>query len=159
MERSQVEKDLSIDKNALDDEWINHPASVFHYSELAVDAEQVLERIELKKDTTVARLDELARASGEKMTEAGVKNWIIRHPDYQAVEEERISARYDCNMYKAVVKAMDHKRKGLEKLVDLYLSNYYAEPRRQVGESLVSERVAAELERVMSKPQLKKETL
>jgi len=152
MDRSQLEQDLTIRANLLDDEWVNFPPKLFSYTEQVVEAEQILERIELKRDTLMAQLDETARNSGEKMTEARVKNWIIAQPVYQEVEEERIKARYEVSMLKAVVKALDSQRKALEKLVDLYLVNYYSEPKRSsVSEQFVESRLHAELERAMAK--------
>jgi hypothetical protein len=149
MDRSQLELDLSIDKNNLDAAWVAHPALVFDYSEKTVEAEQNLERIELKQDITIAQLDAEARVSGEKMTEARVKNWVILHSDYQAVEEERIQAKYEVGILKAAVKALDTKRKGLEKLVDLYLSSYFSEPKHSYSEAAVSNQVHAALAKTM----------
>jgi len=145
MDRPSVERDLSIDKHNLDTEWVNHPTNVLHYSEQAIEAERVLARLELKKDAIVATLDEDARRSDERMTENKVKNYIIRQPGYQAVEEEIIEAKYELNMLKAVVKALDSKRKGLEKIVDLYITNYFSEPRSPIGAELVQEQLATKL--------------
>jgi len=152
MDKSQLEKDLTINPNLLDDEWVNFPSLVLNYSEQVVEAELALERVELKRDVLIAELDDAARNAGEKMTEARVKNWIIAQPLYQQIEEERIKARHELSLLKVAVKALDSKRKGLEKLVDLYLVNYYSEPKRSaVSEQFVESRVQAELERAMAK--------
>jgi len=150
MDKSQVEADVSIDKFALDDEWVKHPSNVLSYSEQAVEAERVVSRLELRKDVLIAQLDQQLRETAtERVTEAVLKNFIARQPEFQELEEEIILAKYELNMLRAVVRALEHKRKGLEKLVDLHLTSYFSEPRSTVGADLVQEQVSKKLKEAL----------
>ena len=139
------EKEIKVDKHHLDEEWEIQPSLVYKYSKQLVSAEKALNDLELDKDVLFAELDEKAREQ-EVSTEAKIKQWIIRQKEYQEVVKKRNNAKYEVGVLQGVVKAFEHKKKALERMVDLYLSNYWAEPKNQLKNELVSDGVFEKLQ-------------
>lgn len=146
MDRERIEAALTLDPYSLDKHWVEHPANVLYFTTAAVDAERVLAQLKLKKDILVANLDaELRNNSSERVTEAVLRNYVVRQDSYQEIEDEIIEAEYEVNMLKAAVRSLEHMRKGLEKLVDLHMINWFSEPRSPIGADLVQEQVHEKL--------------
>lgn len=138
--------DISLDK--LDKDWVTHPGTVYKYALLAVDARDA-------RDRAAARLevaeDDLERVAAEveldvrkrpeqygldKTTEAVVKAAVLLDLRYtnaqRAVYDARRKlnkAKHDVGVYEAALKALDHRRDGLEAAGMLWKASYFASPR------------------------------
>ena len=65
----------------------------------------------------------------DKITEGAIKQAMPLQPEYQHALELLHEAKYHTAIVQAAVTALDHRKKALEKLVDLFLSGYYSQPK------------------------------
>lgn len=129
---------FDLDKHRLDEEWTEQPR---HYNKAAValaDKRADYERAMADRDVTEAELDRDIRIKfekeGTKVTEAVVKNAVTRHRDMIDAVQAVIRARHEMDVAQALVVALDHRKKSLESLVQLWLANYFASPRAKTEE-------------------------
>lgn len=133
---------LGIDKNLLDDEWIAQPKMCLVWSLQLENAEDDFEaaktnfevvkaEVELEIRNNPERCDELPEGAVEKnkVTEKMVASAMIRQTKYAEAQQEWIQAKYRVGVLRAAVKSIDHRKKALEKLVDLHGQQYFASPR------------------------------
>lgn len=125
---------LSIDQNKLDREWTDQPKRFYDYAIKLADARADQERSKVELDLAVAELDQAIRQEPErfgieKITEAAVKNAILMTPRYAKYMKKVIAAKHRVDVLQAAVTALDHRKRALEKLVDLHGQNYFSEPR------------------------------
>jgi len=150
---------LSIDRDRLDEEWVNQPRLYYKYAEMLADAR-------LKHDTRKNQL-ELVRAELsnkirkkpeeyglDKITESVVEGTIILQEEYQDVVNKVNKAKHQMEVIQAVVVALDHKKKALEKLVDLEFQNYHSEPKARKG---VNQERMREVEKRITRKHIKVE--
>lgn len=135
-----MEFDLSIDPLALDQEWLEQPNSyVFHASKLA-DAKKRLDEAKNNLEVVKAELyRSIAADPGlyelAKTTEAAINATIPIQPAYQQAKKEEIEAKHDVQIYEGAVQGLEHRKKALEKLVELHHSGYHSEPRAKRQEN------------------------
>lgn len=134
-----AENPAHINPNRLDREWVVQ-AETFHAAAYAT-AEARLKHAELTQefDLVCAELDHEIRTHParfdlpDKLTEKMIENTVIRQSAYQAALRAVNRAKFDLDSFTAAVGAIEHKKRGLEKLVDLRLADYYAEPKVRSG--------------------------
>ena len=148
---------FTIDKNQLDREWVLHDRLVKRWGEQLAQAQLDLEQAETKLEVIDADLDYKIRRRAEraktKITEAGVKNQIIRSIEHIDAVNKIQKLRYAVNMVKIAVKRADHHKTALENLVDLRLADYFSEPRAgRKSQEHLDERVAQRARRPMDNP-------
>lgn len=125
---------FDIDLNNLDKEW-GKQARKFHKKALALAlAKDELQRADAELDLVRAELDLAIRENPAqydlpKLTDAGVKTAVIVQKEYRMALAEVNRKRHEVEVHLADVRAMEHKKKALEKLVDLRLADYFSEPR------------------------------
>ncbi len=139
---------FEIDKDRLDEEWVNHVKTFHKLAIVSADAREELERAkaneEMVKDelkAVVAELDLDIRSNPskyglEKVTEGAIEKVVIlqsKHAKAQKkvykARQQCIKAQHDSNVADAAVKTMDHKKKALEDLVTLQGRDYFSSPR------------------------------
>lgn len=125
---------LEIDVDNLQEEWVGQPALYFKYAKLLADARDSYERHKAEIDVTRAEIDEVIRQDPEefgleKITETAVKMAIEGHPEYKEVVELALKAKHKVDIFQAATAALDHRKRALEKLVDMEVSMFYAEPK------------------------------
>ncbi len=127
------EKDIIIDPNCLDVEWLEQPSLMMKYGKIAaqtkVDMDMTKERLEVVK----AELDKNIRLNPEKynigkLTESVVASTILLQPEYKEASEAYIKASYEFNMAKYAVQAINDRKDALENLVKLHGMQYFAGP-------------------------------
>lgn len=127
------QRDVSIDKDALDLEWLSHPSIYIRYCEESAKASKVAKEAAQRVKTVYAELYALAAydlaAKGEKVTESSRDSYALTHPNYKAAYQARIDAEYEAEMIQNAVYALGHKKDALQELVRLCLSGYFAGPR------------------------------
>lgn len=129
------ESDLQINQDELDREWVEQPTLYYRYATMLAKARLNHEREKSNIEVARAEVARLIRAKpkkfgiGDKITEAAVKEAILVHKDYTAAVESELKAKYRVDILQATVVALDHRKKALEKLVDLFLANYFSPPR------------------------------
>ena len=137
--------DLQIDENQLDTEWLNQPQLYYRYAAKAADARRDFDAAKDELEVTKAEVDQSIRSDPAKfgltkLTEATVASAVIIQEEYQKAQENVRQARHRHDVYQAAVSALDHRRKALEKLVDLLIANYFSAPRAsKVSKSRMNE--------------------
>src|SRR5687768_2434473 len=125
---------LEIDKDVLDEEWMSQPSLFFRYAAKEAKADNEVDEAKAELEVTEAELDKAIREDPQdygildKCTETAIKNAIKQHKDYQNALEAHHTAKYKAGLLGAMVKALDQRKKALEKLVDLHGQSYFAQP-------------------------------
>ena len=127
------ERDISIDQDALDVEWLDQPKLMFRYAQHAADMQRDYDQAKEQLDVVRAELDKKVREAPEnydiaKLTETVVSNTIITQKEYKQASTNVVNAKHDLDMARAAVKAMDGKKDALENLVRLHGQQYFAGP-------------------------------
>lgn len=138
----ELELVFDIDKNLLDDEWLRQPKLYFEWAVQLEDARAEFEETKAEFDVTKSEVDLAIRMSpGDyedlpkevvekgKITEKMVAAILITQTEYKDAQQAMFTARHRVGILQAVVTALDHRKKALEKLVDLYGQKYFATPR------------------------------
>lgn len=128
------ERDWDIDPYALDKELLRQASLTYHWAERQADAQRDQDEAKAKLDVTRANLDLDVRSNPEaygiaKISEKTVESAVLTQQAYQDGLREIAKARHDLDVFKAAVQACEHKKRALEKLVDLFLAGYFGEPK------------------------------
>ena len=123
-----------LDPLRLDAEWVNQPKLFFEHAILLASAREAWEKAKLKRDLTAADLatdirKDPARYGITKQTVDAVKDCVTIQREMITVESEVVVARHKVDELQSVVDALEHRKKALERLVDLRLAHYFSEPR------------------------------
>ena len=159
-----LEPDLvfDIDKNCLDEEWINQPKRFFNMSLQLEDARDELRtaKAELKLVEAEVGLD--IRANPEKydltkLTENLILSAVINSAQYQDAQTDINNLEYKIGVLKAAVTSLDQRKTGLENLVYLHGQKYFATPRALGQSKEAVSNIEKQAARVKSKVRRKKE--
>ena len=139
MKKDKIKDDefdfLEPDINQLDKEWVNQPKLFFLWSEKLRKAKKRLERAERDFRLVQSEIDLKIRKNPKKYglaadaKEKAIANVILQRPKYKAAQKVVFKKQDRVNTLKNVVSSLDHRKKSLEKLVDLYGQQYFATPR------------------------------
>lgn len=135
------DKDIRIDPDALDLEWLRQSNLTYRYARLLADArrdnERAKERLELVRATLRADIRKFPENYDmAKPTDVSVDAKILECGGYQEALGEFNATRYDMDLIWAAVNAIEAKKTALENLVRLLGMNYFSapkEPRRLVA--------------------------
>lgn len=125
---------VDIDEHALDREWVSQPRNVLRYTTKLANAKHEVATAKARLDVIEAELDQRIRANPEafgiqgKPTENMIERRVVLAKDYQACLDRLNTAQHRVDLLTGVVKALEHKKDGLESLVYLQGRAYYAEP-------------------------------
>jgi hypothetical protein len=140
MEDNIYDKDLKIDTDSLDIEWIKQPKTFMKWAKMAIEASDVMDKKKDALEIIEAELDEEARGKLEgekkKIREAMVTSEIKKSERYQKAQLEYRNARRDYKILDKAVEAFNQRKTALENLVDLWQGGYYSTPRSPVGKDL-----------------------
>lgn len=134
MPKSDNNSELDIDQYALDEDWVNQPKLYRKYATELADAKDEYERA--RDNTKVVEAEcyldvsENFESHGlDKRTETGIKSVIPLHEDYREAIDKELKAKHKMEVLNGVVMSLSHRKTALEKLVDLRLADYFAEPK------------------------------
>jgi hypothetical protein len=130
---NDYEKDLEIDPESLDLEWLRHSNIFMKYSEQKADAKRELDRANEKVKTIRSELILEARKGGEELigvkpTDSIVEAWYRVQDKYIDVITEKIEAEFSYNILDGAVYAFQNRKTALENLVKLMIAGYFAGP-------------------------------
>lgn len=125
-------QDVLIDIDNLDYEWLRQPQLVMDYGELATNLEDVVRRLErrigVKKAQEDVKIRENARRKDEKLTEAAIKA-KIEEKSAQFPETKQLDLLlYKAALVRRALAALEHKKKSLEWISQLYQTGYFSTP-------------------------------
>lgn len=126
------QKELSIDKFALDGECMDQPRRYFTYASLWSDA--VRERDKAKQDLKIAKAKAVAEIKNNPSV-VGLDKWtdvaggiaIENHPEVVRTVDALIEAERKEGILFAAVEAFRDRKGMLTSLVQLYLSGYWSD--------------------------------
>jgi len=147
--------ELTIDKHNLDVEWINQSKVFAKWGEELVYAQERTDKAKANLDLIKAQTDSKIRANniGGKITESQILNMIIQDSEYQKAIVEHIEAKKQEGIIEIARKAFEFQRnKALDRLTDLFLSNYWAEPRGK-AEQMISQNLERQHEKMLNENQ------
>ena len=127
-------EELEIDKFTLDTEWQFQSIKFSEWAEKEVEALYLKDKAKEQLDLVRAQLDSSVRKNPEaygleKVTEGAIQNVILQHKDYMDISRAYLDAVKEARILGVAREAFDHRKKALEKLTELFLSQYWAEPR------------------------------
>jgi len=127
------EKDININPDALDVEWLNQPSLMLKYCKALAEERKRSDLLKEKVDVARAELDKDIRTNPdkfdiEKITETAVQNTIITQGAYKEAFNIYIDSKYRVEICTAAVRAMDQRKDSLEQLVKLFGQQYFAGP-------------------------------
>lgn len=130
--------EFTPDLSRLDEEWVNQSKLYYQYAERLANARRDYDRIKRDEELAVAELEMDIRKNPEKydlpkVTESCIEKAVVLSKKYQRVHEKVIEAKHDVDVLAAAVSALDHKKKALENLTQLFLANYFSTPRAPKG--------------------------
>lgn len=132
--KKKEEFDLSIDRYALDEEWLGQPERYRTASDWAAMARKEYNEAKSDLDVVKAELYLAIRADPEtygleKSSEAAIAAAVTVQPGYREAMAEMIDKKHQLDVMDGAVSALDQRKTALSKLVDLHLANYYSKPR------------------------------
>lgn len=139
---------FAVDQHRLDEEWVRQPKLFHEYAVKLADARAEVDRLKAKRDLAeeqveyvAAEINSMIRQDPEqfglpKVTEDAIKNAVRTHQDYidaqekvHKIRQREIEARREVGVLEAAVNALEHKKRSLENLVELFLRDYFSSPR------------------------------
>lgn len=131
---------LNIDQHNLDAEWLKQPALYFKWAKKAADARRAHEEAKSELDVVKAELSRAIREDPEnygleKVTEGAVTAAIPEQKEYKVALKAVFDARHSADVYSAVVVALEHRKRALENIVDLFGMNYFSKPKAPTAEA------------------------
>jgi hypothetical protein len=135
---------LEIDQMKLDKEWADQPLLYHEWSLKAAHAQNRHDEEKSKLDIVQAELDRDIRANPSafelgKITETVISNTVILQPEYQAQTRRVQSAKHDLDIMKAAIGALDHRKRALTLLVELWIRDYYSNPQLSTSRQAIDE--------------------
>lgn len=130
-----IEPDFhELDKNRLDEEWVNQPRLYREYADKLAEAERDLSRAEAalkvtRADAELAIRENPAKFGLEKVVEAAVKARVETHKAVVKAHDEVIRVQYRVSLLKAACRTLEHRKAALQELVTLWQNDYFATPR------------------------------
>ena len=143
---NEYENDIAIDPEFLEEEWLRQPSLYFKYSDMkrqaAEDQSKAKDKLELWKAQTSLRIRSDPEGFGiKKATNDSVAEKILVLLSEGPMDKEDIDgfgfnhkkaydeATYRLNVFGNVLSSLDHKKKALEMLVQLHVSNWFSGPK------------------------------
>jgi len=132
--------DLSIDRYRLDEEWERQPRFYHEFAEKLVDARRSLDetknQLEVVKADTYQHIARDPEKFGlQKTTEKAIEHAMTMDKRCREAANIVIEAKHVVGIFEAAVSALEQRKKALEKLVELHVSDYYSKPRTRKGEA------------------------
>jgi len=128
------ELNLNIDENNLCEEWQGQARLMLYYGTQLADAIQEESEAKARRDVTAANLaydirSDPAAFGLQKITETAIVSTIALQPEYATAAEERHTAAHKSAVLLAVVDALRHRKSALQGMTDLFLRQWYADPK------------------------------
>ena len=124
-----------IDLDRLDEAWCAQPGLYHRYAVQLADAKRKHAEAKASLDVVEAETALKIRKAPEaflgdvKPTEASIAACVTTQKIVRKALAVVIEAKHACDVLEAAVWALDHKKKGLENMVQLHSMNYFSAPR------------------------------
>lgn len=128
----EYEKEITIDKNQLDTEWLLQPKKFLEISKASVEAEDEVARAKDNLEIVEAELYAMYKAqtiNSKAPSDKAVDSSVKLNNRYKLATDEYLEKLKTKKILDKAVMAFDHRKKALENLVDLHLAGYFAAPK------------------------------
>lgn len=137
---------FNINPLKLHEEWRDQPDMMSRAVRMAAECQKEYDKAAENLKFVQARLSLSVRKSPsqyglEKVTDSSVDAVIAQDFDCRAAERVVIDAKEKRNVADGVVVSLEHRKRALTKMVDLWIHDYYSEP------MLGTARTASQLDR------------
>ena len=124
---------FDINLNQLHEEWRGQAQRVYNAGSHAAACEKTYAEAKaaFKKKSAQLRNDIRTHPSQyglDKATEAAVNDAAAADVEYLRAEQKMIDAQYAMDLAFLASTTLEHRKKALEKIVDLWLRSYFSEP-------------------------------
>jgi hypothetical protein len=125
---------LEIDLSSLHTEWANQPLLAKQYADMLANARDRLDTFKANAEIVRSDVDYEIRSDPgafeiEKITEPAVKSAIAGDDRVTRAESKIRAAKHEVDVLSGACTALEHRKRALEKLVDLWMASYFSEPR------------------------------
>ena len=125
---------FDLDPHRLDEEWCRQPKMYHEQAVALADARKEHEQSKTERDLVAAEVDKDVRLHPskyglEKLTEEPIKKAVLMSKEYRKADTNVIEARHSMDIIQADLDTLDHRKKALENLVQLFLADYFSSPR------------------------------
>lgn len=135
------EKNIQIDEESLDLEWLDQPKHFIKIAKASAEATFDLDQAKASFDVTCSELEmDIRNNPGnykiEKVTESAIKAALCQTDKHQEALQNLNEAKRDAAILQGAVRAFDQRKSALENLVRLHGQSYFAGPSvpRNLGE-------------------------
>ena len=134
-----LKDEIKLDKTNLDEVALRLPTLYDEWGTQWVNATRERDKIKERLSVVRAQADEEIRKSPKDFgwdsdkspTEAWVAQQIILHDKVKEANEELIEAQYEVNMMSVAKETIEHTRRALEILTDLWKGSYFSARSRE----------------------------
>lgn len=139
--------DLRIDELALDREWLGQPGLYAYWADRLAEAQHALDMAKVRAEIEKATVERDIRTAPDeyglqKATEASIAATVMLQPEYKISQTRVAEAAKVVAQCRGYVTAIEHRKRALTCLVDLYLGGYYAGTRRATAEPSEQDKAA-----------------
>lgn len=132
IKNTTIDQDAQIDKLDLVNEMEVHAQMFAKWAGLLEQAQGDRDDAKDELELIAADFDSAIRAEPEdygieRVTEGAIKSAILTQDQYREVKRKILDAERRVNAYTAAVRTMEHRKRMLEKMADLWLGGYYSE--------------------------------
>ncbi len=136
MSDKSYKDDVKIDLYKLHFELQRQSGLYMKWAERHADAllerDRVKERLDLMRSELDAEIrrnpTEFSFPENKKPTEAAITATIIKDTEFSKESDTLIEANRNVNIVAGAKEAMNHRKKGLENLVQLWIAGYFSDP-------------------------------
>lgn len=142
---------VQIDEHNLDKECVRLPSDYLKFSSLAVDAKRDYDDMKNRLEVAHAELAKEIRSNPEnygleKVTETAVASTVLVQPRYQKALARLQKLKHEADLAQSVVWALEHKKRTLTLLVELFGMGYFSSPKiSKQGKEAVMEKTMRRL--------------
>lgn len=124
---------FSVDPLKLDEEWQSHPQMVYNASKEVADRQYAFDCAKTEFEQTKAELSDLIRRNPEQYTNGkatvdAIASAVILQPEYRRGSDRVDDARHTLGLAQAASTALEHRKRALTMMVELYVREYYSDP-------------------------------
>lgn len=126
---------VEIDRDRLDDEWVGQPKLFYKYARRLADARADLAEAKAELSVVEAEVDMDVRAKPDKykltipLRETAIKLRVAMHVKVKDKTDAVRKLTHRVDVLEAAVKALEHRKSALERLVTLHGQSYFSTPK------------------------------
>lgn len=138
---------FAVDVANLDVEWTKQAKRYKRYADRLADAKLAMNTAKADLDLAAAEVEMQVRRNPvafhlDKVTDKVIEACVCMHGKYKTALAAHNRARYEVDVLTGAVSALDHKKKALELLFQMWSMSYFADPKTSAGTRQVQKKMA-----------------